>query len=626
MNIRSKTLAIVAGVVTLSVVLNYVVLESVVYPSFVKLEIAEAERNIERVEDAISAELERIATLDSDWSSWDDAYKYAVDRNTEFEESNFYTEAATDVGISVFYFYNASGEVIWETAHDLQTGDEIPKDVFDLSGLDSSHFLLQHAEPGTADVGIMRTAVGPMLYASSAILNTQNEGPSRGTLVMGRFVTPDLVESLVEQTHVDFEIIVVGDDPLPATAQSALDAMAADELPMLHQTTEDSVSTFAVLKDVTGAPTLLLRSITPRDISATGSATLEATLIGLIVAGVVVLVVLGLLLRRIVVRPLTSFTEHLLTIRRSGDLSHSVASGRTDEIGTLGVEFDSMLREIRDAQQRLTENAFQTGMAEMASGLLHNARNQLNPMTLRAGQLRQLLGGGDKTELTQALDEIGSNEIEPERREKLLRYVNLWSENTLTRDKEASKHLNTISDGLAQLDRMLGEQEDLGRSHARIEPTELEQIVKDALDGVAGDLIDGIDVQVNPNVGQVGRVIVEPFLMKQMLIGLITNAAEAVAAASRDDGRIGITAGRTAQGVRLSIGDNGQGMSRETLSTLFDRGFSTKEGTRRGLGLHWSANTARTMNATIDANSDGVGKGATFTMTLPSEEAGLAAA
>ena len=46
-----------------------------------------------------------------------------------------------------------------------------------------------------------RTTHGPMLYASSAILDSNSEGSSRGTFVMGRFVTPELIETLTERTH-----------------------------------------------------------------------------------------------------------------------------------------------------------------------------------------------------------------------------------------------------------------------------------------------------------------------------------------------------------------------------------------------------------------------------------------
>ena len=64
------------------------------------------------------------------------------------------------------------------------------------------------------------------------------------------------------------------------------------------------------------------------------------------------------------------------------------------------------------------------------------------------------------------------------------------------------------------------------------------------------------------------------------------------------------------------MADNGLGIDPQILSQLFTYGFTTKP-FGHGLGLHASAIAAHEMGGTLQAYSQGVGKGATFVLALP---------
>jgi signal transduction histidine kinase len=68
--------------------------------------------------------------------------------------------------------------------------------------------------------------------------------------------------------------------------------------------------------------------------------------------------------------------------------------------------------------------------------------------------------------------------------------------------------------------------------------------------------------------------------------------------------------------VKISVIDNGIGIPQENLTRIFEHGFTTrKEG--HGFGLHNGALAARELGGALTAHSDGLGKGATFTLALP---------
>lgn len=68
--------------------------------------------------------------------------------------------------------------------------------------------------------------------------------------------------------------------------------------------------------------------------------------------------------------------------------------------------------------------------------------------------------------------------------------------------------------------------------------------------------------------------------------------------------------------VNIATVDNGVGIAPENITRIFNHGFTTrKDG--HGFGLHSGALAAKEMGGKLVAQSEGVGKGACFTLCLP---------
>ena len=103
----------------------------------------------------------------------------------------------------------------------------------------------------------------------------------------------------------------------------------------------------------------------------------------------------------------------------------------------------------------------------------------------------------------------------------------------------------------------------------------------------------------------------------QIIVNLIRNAKHACLESPNFPRRIGISASNTAgNSFCIAISDNGIGISPENIVKLFTYGFTTRQ-RGKGFGLHSCANVARELGGSIDVQSDGLGKGATFVLTLP---------
>ncbi|MBI2021612.1 HAMP domain-containing histidine kinase [Candidatus Daviesbacteria bacterium] len=119
---------------------------------------------------------------------------------------------------------------------------------------------------------------------------------------------------------------------------------------------------------------------------------------------------------------------------------------------------------------------------------------------------------------------------------------------------------------------------------------------------------------------QVPQVFADPDKVHQVLLNLVGNALKftpvngAVTVSFFSDGKV----------VEISVKDSGVGIAKEDLPRLFKKfgrldnsyvAIATSEGT--GLGLYISKSLIELMKGTIIVRSEGVGKGATFTFSLP---------
>lgn len=102
--------------------------------------------------------------------------------------------------------------------------------------------------------------------------------------------------------------------------------------------------------------------------------------------------------------------------------------------------------------------------------------------------------------------------------------------------------------------------------------------------------------------------------LKQVFMNLFINALHAI----EGGGEIVISTQRRQTSVQVMVKDSGAGISLEHLDKIFDPFFTTKPtGKGTGLGLAICYGIIEVHNGRIEATSEGAGKGATFTVTLP---------
>jgi two-component system NtrC family sensor kinase len=623
MSLQFKISALLLAVFMVFGVFIYAVQQLVILPSFVVLEREDARDDIERVVQAVQREVTALAQQAGDWSSWDDSYRYLEDGNSEFRESNLSKLGVFELlRVDLLYFIDVSGNVVWSVVYDRKTGEAIKLEELSDTFLSPDHPLTAQASQKRKHAGLMSTSRGPMLIVAKPSLDSSGNGPSHGTLLFGRFLDERTLARIAKQARVKLAVWPLQGEELGAE-QAAMATRLGSSGENAIRADDNENRVYRVMQDIFGKPAILLRVTAPKLIAAHGREANHNARIALASAALLILLALLVGLRLIVLKPIAHLIAHADEVGRRDDLSIRLDTSRRDELGELAREFNQMIERLAEARKTLQEQSRKAGIAELASGVLHNIGNAITPLKVRVANLESALRAAPIAELNMALAELDDAGIPSERRGDLREFLDLGVRELTSLVKTTIEQIVGVAHQVEHVQKILSDQESISRAARVLQPVEVAELVGDSVELLGTEIPRTLRIDLDASLRSVGRVLGSPVALQQIMINLLKNAAESIRLHSTGahNGRIELTAaaenrdGRDV--IRLSINDNGAGISPEHLSRLFQRGFSTKSRPSSGQGLHWCAITAAALGGKITIDSAGAGQGATVSLWLP---------
>jgi len=242
--------------------------------------------------------------------------------------------------------------------------------------------------------------------------------------------------------------------------------------------------------------------------------------------------------------------------------------------------------ELAAAHQRLVETSRRAGMAEVAAGVLHNVGNVLHSVTQSVAHLNERLRTGAGT------------------------------------DPSVARDLESLGHSVEHIKEIVAMQQGYARLSGVQEEVPAETLIEDAL-RINREALERHRITVVREYSPAPTLMIEKHKVLQILVNLLGNAKYACDGKTPDSQpprivvRVDTPKGdRAGNRVRIVVADNGSGIAHENLGRIFDNGFTTrKDG--HGIGLYSAALTARELGGALFVHSDGVGKGARFTLDLP---------
>lgn len=351
MTVRQKTLLLIGGVQLIALGLFWWGSSSIIMRRFAGLEQGFTEEHIQRVKEAFRAQLGRLDTTVIDWAWWDDTCRFVDDGNKAFEASNLSDTMFTGNRINFFALLDARGREVYVTGFDLATSRKVVVSAADMAVFRQHRELFKPPDIAGKVKGLLVFPSGVMMVVSSHILTSDGEGPSRGQLVMGRWVGAETEREVSLLTHLDVRIL--------RTNTSTLRAMLGEDDPGQDQDTAVRVvdsghmEAYAVLRDLTGEPALLLQIRVSRPVYSLALQTRDEYLLALLGVTLVLFVVTTGVIERFVIERLARLGSDVGAIAAAGDSRVRLNVTGSDEISSLADDVNQMLASLAASESEV---------------------------------------------------------------------------------------------------------------------------------------------------------------------------------------------------------------------------------------------------------------------------------
>lgn len=606
MRIVTKINTALGALIGLSVLLNWSALEFTVKPSFADLEERTARDNHGRILEAMTRLQEQVRGSARDYAVWDDTYVFVNGELPDYLDTNITAEALRALNANFFAIVDNSGKLLVNEGYDFSGEEPAEAHLVESQQAAINSSLMRAVSGSEPAAGFLATRYGAAAVGFARIFKSDGSGISPGILLIGSVID---VDSLKNTTKVDFR----------------LDPVSADEATTTLIEMADFIQVAGPLPGLDNVPVGTLRSVTPRSISKLGQKTIWSALALIVVAGFAILGALAALLRRIAIARIERMRSHLRQIEATGSLSPMQDDASEDELTEMTRSFNSMTAQLAELRERVRQQDYKEGAADHAAGILHNIRNGISPIGAIAWDLANAENANWKDQVRQALSEIQGGAADPERVRKLQTFVSLCAEKFLVEGDQRKRELESMRGMIRHLDEVLAAEDSIAQIERVREPVELAPAIRLAAGMVESRPSAKIQVSWPQHIP---NVLGSNVNLRQILGNVLINAAEAIEATGRGSGHINIEIAETTHAGRpaldIAISDDGEGIDPAALTRVFEKGFSTRQKTARGLGLHWCANTMNGMGGQIHAESDGAGLGTTLHLVLPLADAAIA--
>jgi PAS domain S-box-containing protein len=268
----------------------------------------------------------------------------------------------------------------------------------------------------------------------------------------------------------------------------------------------------------------------------------------------------------------------------------------------------------------------QAGMAEVATGVLHNVGNVLNSVNVSCALISDKLRKSRVANLGKAVglirdhkgDVAGFFANDPKGKQ-LPDYLENLASHLMAEQSELLEELKSLSGNIEHIKEIVNAQQSYAGRSGMMEMVALPEVIEDALK-INAAAFTRHGVTVVREFSELPPISLDKHKVLQILINLLHNAKHACEGADHPGKKVTVRlSAADEERIRIQVIDTGVGIAPENLTLIFSHGFTTRK-SGHGFGLHSGALAAKEMGGSLTAQSAGLGRGATFVLELPMQK------
>jgi len=352
LRIRFRTLTLI-GLFTVCLLLSlYLITENLTFAGISKSEAEISTSNAKRIVQNINIDLEGMSNIVKDYGSWDDAYRFIENNNTAFIESNLVNQTFKNLNLNLIFFFNSDRSLVFGKT--LCMDDECVPIPHETAIKDLLRFnTLFINDTNESEQGILLINNFPMLIVSHPILTSDNEGPVRGVVIMGRYLQTVELSKISAASGLDVTMNSFGQIP-PTPDFYVAQLHLSQNLPIFTQPlNETKMAGYVLLNDLNGNPVVTLRADDSRIAFMQGKENMAATAIMFAIIGVTFFAITTFMIDRQVLSRISLLNRNVAKVRSGDHSSIQFRIDGNDEIATLGKSINGMLEVIDKYTERL---------------------------------------------------------------------------------------------------------------------------------------------------------------------------------------------------------------------------------------------------------------------------------
>jgi PAS domain S-box-containing protein len=261
------------------------------------------------------------------------------------------------------------------------------------------------------------------------------------------------------------------------------------------------------------------------------------------------------------------------------------------------------------------------GMAEVATNVLHNVGNVLNSVNVSASIVSERIKRSKCAGLARAAALLSEHApdlttfLTSSQGSHLPVYLQELAADLIAERDAASAELAELRGNVEHIKEIVAMQQSYARRGGVSEMVDIRTLVEDSLRMNEG-AFSRHGVTLVRDFQEVPLITVDKHKVLQIMVNVIRNAKYACDESGSAEKRVTVRVQAVNGTMLVAVIDTGVGIPSENLERIFSHGFTTRKG-GHGFGLHSCALAAQDLGGSLQAESAGPGRGATFTLTLP---------
>lgn len=264
--------------------------------------------------------------------------------------------------------------------------------------------------------------------------------------------------------------------------------------------------------------------------------------------------------------------------------------------------------QIREHQDDMVKAAYNRGLIEVTSGIIHNMGNIINILNLNLEELTDQLPKSGNTGIKFLREIVFQELIKIDNKSKNLEKIMDIFPGVLYAMEEMEENvklnLKQIAKKISHLKEIVQLQQNFVGGLGTEDYNYINDILKESLE-VFYSSISKRNIKLSINYCESMAILCDKSQLFQVFSNFIKNAYEAIDEKGNEDGEIEIKTEIEKENMMVIIKDNGTGIKEEDLNNVFEFGFSTKKNTGKGsgFGLNSSKNIVQKYGGKIEVDS-----------------------